>query len=72
MEFLESIGSALGEQVTSSRCDIMYLADFFEQMNKVTLKLQGNGVTLVQCKAVDKSHLQAVSVQTEHRQEAVS
>uniref|UniRef100_A0A3B5Q1Y9 HAT C-terminal dimerisation domain-containing protein n=1 Tax=Xiphophorus maculatus TaxID=8083 RepID=A0A3B5Q1Y9_XIPMA len=63
VEFLESIGSALGEQVTSSHCDIMYLADFFEKMNKVTLKLQGNGVTLVQCKAVDKSHLQAVSVQ---------
>uniref|UniRef100_A0A3B5LGI6 HAT C-terminal dimerisation domain-containing protein n=1 Tax=Xiphophorus couchianus TaxID=32473 RepID=A0A3B5LGI6_9TELE len=67
VEFLESIGSALGEQVTSSHCDIMYLADFFEKMNKVTLKLQGNGFTLVQCKAVDKSHLQVSEELTDDR-----
>ncbi|XP_071397542.1 zinc finger BED domain-containing protein 5-like [Centroberyx affinis] len=52
VEFLEEVDAALGEKVSSSRCDIMYLADFFEKMNEVTLKLQGNGVTLVQCKAV--------------------
>ncbi|XP_071771056.1 zinc finger BED domain-containing protein 5-like [Centroberyx gerrardi] len=52
VEFLEEVDAALGEKVSSSRCDIMYLVDFFEKMNEVTLKLQGNGVTLVQCKAV--------------------
>ncbi|XP_071394012.1 zinc finger BED domain-containing protein 5-like [Centroberyx affinis] len=52
VEFLEEVDAALGEKVSSSHCDIMYLADFFEKMNEVTLKLQGNGVTLVQCKAV--------------------
>lgn len=52
VEFLESANAALGEQVRSSRCDIMYLADFFEKMNEVTMKLQGKNVTLVQCKTV--------------------
>uniref|UniRef100_A0A3Q3B1D1 C2H2-type domain-containing protein n=1 Tax=Kryptolebias marmoratus TaxID=37003 RepID=A0A3Q3B1D1_KRYMA len=52
VEFLESSDAVLGEQVSSSRCNIMYLADFFDKMNEVTLKLQGNGFTLVQCKAV--------------------
>uniref|UniRef100_A0A3Q3B2L2 DUF4371 domain-containing protein n=1 Tax=Kryptolebias marmoratus TaxID=37003 RepID=A0A3Q3B2L2_KRYMA len=52
VEFLESSDAVLGEQVSSSRCNIMYLADFFDKMNEDTLKLQGNGVTLVQCKAV--------------------
>ncbi|XP_071391322.1 zinc finger BED domain-containing protein 5-like [Centroberyx affinis] len=52
VEFLEKVDAALGEKVSPSRCDIMYLADFFEKINEVTLKLQGNGVTLVQCKAV--------------------
>uniref|UniRef100_A0A3B5LGI9 HAT C-terminal dimerisation domain-containing protein n=1 Tax=Xiphophorus couchianus TaxID=32473 RepID=A0A3B5LGI9_9TELE len=51
----------------SLHCDIMYLADFFEKMNKVTLKLQGNGFTLVQCKAVDKSHLQVSEELTDDR-----
>ncbi|KAM3833924.1 zinc finger BED domain-containing protein 5-like [Diretmus argenteus] len=55
VEFLEKVDAALGEKVLSSRCDIMYLADFFEKMNEVTLKLQGNGVTLVQCKTVIRS-----------------
>uniref|UniRef100_A0A3Q3VS94 HAT C-terminal dimerisation domain-containing protein n=1 Tax=Mola mola TaxID=94237 RepID=A0A3Q3VS94_MOLML len=52
VEFLEEVDAALGEKVSSSRCDIMYLADFFDRMNEVTLKPQGKGVTLVQCKAV--------------------
>lgn len=52
VEFLEEVDAALGEQVSSRRCDIMYLADFFGKMNEVTLKLQGKGVTLVQSKAV--------------------
>ncbi|XP_010775064.1 zinc finger BED domain-containing protein 5-like, partial [Notothenia coriiceps] len=52
VEFLEEVDAALGEQVSSSRCDIMYLADFFGKMNEVTLKLQGKGVTLIQSKAV--------------------
>ncbi|XP_073689566.1 zinc finger BED domain-containing protein 5-like [Garra rufa] len=52
VEYLEEVDAALGERVSSSRCDIMYLADFFEKMNKATIKLQGKDVTLVQCKAV--------------------
>lgn len=52
MVFLEEVDAALGEKVTSTHCNIMYLADFFEKINKVRLKLQGYGVTLVQCKAV--------------------
>lgn len=55
VEFLEEVDAALGEQVSSSHCDIMYLADFFGKMNEVTLKLQGKGVTLVQSKAVIQS-----------------
>ncbi|KAL0197551.1 hypothetical protein M9458_006091, partial [Cirrhinus mrigala] len=52
VEYLEKVDAALGERVSSSRCDIMYLTDFFEKMNEATLKLQGKDVTLVQCKAV--------------------
>lgn len=36
-------------------CNIMYLADFFEKMNEVTLELQGNNITLVKSKAVIRS-----------------
>ncbi|ROJ30521.1 Zinc finger BED domain-containing protein 5 [Anabarilius grahami] len=46
------VDGALGEKVSSSRCNIMYLADFFEKMNEVTLKLQGNDITLVKSKAI--------------------
>ncbi|RXN03066.1 SCAN domain-containing [Labeo rohita] len=52
VEYLEKVDAALGERMSSSRCDIMYLTDFFEKMNEATLKLQGKDVTLVQCKAV--------------------
>ncbi len=55
VEFLEEADAALAEKVCSSRCDIMYLADFFDKMNEVTLKLQGNGMTLVKSKAVIQS-----------------
>ncbi|KAK9960340.1 hypothetical protein ABG768_008201, partial [Culter alburnus] len=30
----------------------MYLTDFFEKMNEVTLKLQGNDITLVKSKVI--------------------
>uniref|UniRef100_A0A3Q3VYA2 HAT C-terminal dimerisation domain-containing protein n=1 Tax=Mola mola TaxID=94237 RepID=A0A3Q3VYA2_MOLML len=59
VEFLEEVDAALGEKVSSSRCDIMYLADFFDRMNEVTLKPQGKGVTLVQCKAVILTYLKS-------------
>ncbi|RXN05228.1 SCAN domain-containing [Labeo rohita] len=52
VEYLEKVDAALGERMSSSRCDIMYHTDFFEKMNEATLKLQGKDVTLVQCKAV--------------------
>ncbi|XP_029296292.1 protein ZBED8-like [Cottoperca gobio] len=52
VEFLMQVDADLGEKVMSSRCDIMYLADFLKRMNEVTLKLHGNGINLVQCKAV--------------------
>lgn len=55
VKFLEEVDGALGEKVSSSHCNIMYLADFFEKMNEVTLELQGNNITLVKSKAVIRS-----------------
>uniref|UniRef100_A0A8C6KAH0 DUF4371 domain-containing protein n=1 Tax=Nothobranchius furzeri TaxID=105023 RepID=A0A8C6KAH0_NOTFU len=47
LEFLGTKDVDLRNNLFSSQCDIFYLADLFEKMNEVTLKLQGNGVTLV-------------------------
>ncbi|XP_070408073.1 zinc finger BED domain-containing protein 5-like [Nothobranchius furzeri] len=57
LEFLGTKDVDLRNNLFSSQCDIFYLADLFEKMNEVTLKLQGNGVTLVHSKTTICSFL---------------
>ena len=55
LEFLERVDAELRGMLWSSRHDIHYLADFFEKMNEVSLKLQGEAETLVRSKATVRS-----------------
>ena len=57
LEFLKSVDADLNVKLWSCRTDIHYLADFFGKMNEVSLKLQGEGVTLVHSKATVRSFL---------------
>ena len=57
IEFLDQADASLKAQLWSCRHGIFYLSDFFGKMNEVTLKLQGDGVTLVHSKATICSFL---------------
>ncbi|XP_048117914.1 zinc finger BED domain-containing protein 5 [Alosa alosa] len=57
LEFLQGVDADLTEKLLSCRADIHYLADFFGKMNEVSLKLQGEAVTLVHSKATVHSFL---------------
>ncbi|XP_051950665.1 zinc finger BED domain-containing protein 5-like [Xyrauchen texanus] len=57
LEFLAGANAALRDTLWSCRGDIFYLADFFGKMNEVSLKLQGDAVTLVHSKATICSFL---------------
>ncbi|CAM4569334.1 unnamed protein product [Leuciscus chuanchicus] len=57
LEFLAGADAALRDTLWSCRGDIFYLADFFGNMNEVSLKLQGDAVTLVHSKATICSFL---------------
>ncbi|XP_077093644.1 protein FAM200C-like [Siphateles boraxobius] len=57
LEFLAGADAGLRDTLWSCRADIFYLADFFGKMNEVSLKLQGDAVTLVHSKATICSFL---------------
>lgn len=57
LDFLQCVDADLKEKLLSCRADIHYLADFFGKMNEVSLKLQGEAVTLVHSKATVRSFL---------------
>ena len=57
LEFLGKADAALKAQLWSCRHDVFYLSDFFGKMNEVSLKLQGNGVTLIHSRVTMRSLL---------------
>lgn len=57
LEFLNSADANLKDKLWSCRTYIHNLADFFGKMNEVSLKLQGEAVTLVHSKATICSFL---------------
>lgn len=57
LEFLAGADAALRDTLWSCCGDIFYLADFFGKMNEVSLKLQGDALTLVHSKATICSFL---------------
>ncbi|XP_076144513.1 zinc finger BED domain-containing protein 5-like [Alosa pseudoharengus] len=57
LEFLGKADATLKAQLWSCRHDVFYLSDFFGKMNEVSLKLQGNGVTLIHSRAAIRSLL---------------
>lgn len=52
IEFLESNDQELLEEMLTRKLDIAYLADIFEKLNEVNLKLQGVDMNLIKAKGV--------------------
>ena len=62
VQFLQTVDDSLSKALSQIKPDIAYLADFFEKMNELLTKLQGNEVTLVQCKSVINAFIMKLSL----------
>ena len=57
LEFLEEENPQLMQLVSAAKSDVAYLTDIFDKFNAMNLQLQGNVVTLVECKTVVSSFI---------------
>nr|XP_020653392.1 SCAN domain-containing protein 3-like [Pogona vitticeps]XP_020653393.1 SCAN domain-containing protein 3-like [Pogona vitticeps] len=57
VEFLESIEPSLSSSLKLRRLDIAYLADVFDKLNEVNVKLQGDKINFIKAKGVICSFL---------------
>lgn len=62
VEFLQQFDTALAEAITSVKHDIAYLCDFFEKMNEMNLKLQGEGMNLIRAKGIVLSFISKLTL----------
>ena len=62
VEFLKEIDSALADAITSAKHDVAYLCDFFEKMNEMNLKLQGQGMNLIRAKGIVLSFMSKLTL----------
>lgn len=62
VQFIENIDSELANSLKLMKNDIAYLSDIFSILNDVNKRLQGDMITLIQCKTVIMSFISKLSV----------
>ena len=62
VEFLRTNDEELCETITDLKTDISYLADVFEKLNEVNVKLQGKDMNLIKAKGIVAAFIDKLSI----------